>query len=74
MKSYFKNAVNIGNKFSTKHKRKKHTAIINNKLYGPFATEIELVRNIPVNLKNCDCIETVVKSQYNFTHIWELVK
>lgn len=62
--------------FKTVHKKGEHSATINGKNYGPFETEIELVQDIPVKLKNCECIATetvgVGKFPEIITHTWEI--
>jgi uncharacterized protein (DUF111 family) len=50
--------VNIGDTFTTSHLPKKHSATIAGRLYGPYPTEIELVKQIPVNLRECDVTES----------------
>jgi len=57
--------------FTTTHKPKKHTAIIDGKSYGPFKSEIELVSKIPANLSACTHINTDVRTQDDFTHTWK---
>jgi hypothetical protein len=75
--------VNIGDTFQTSHLPKNHSAIIAGRLYGPYRTEIELVRNIPANLKLCDCIESVpnwdasipeIDRKFCVRHTWKRTK
>jgi len=63
-------------KFITEHKANSHLAIIDGKTFGPFNTEIDLVRAIPVNLKQCNCIatETIGNGRFpDLTHTWETI-
>lgn len=74
--------VNIGDSFQTSHLPKRHSAIVAGRLYGPCPTEIELVRCLPVNLKNCEVIKsepnwdcTIAESDRKFCvrHTWKRV-
>lgn len=75
--------VNIGDTFQTSHLPKKHSAIIAGRLYGPYPTEIELVRHLPINLRNCEVTETVPNwdasipendRQFCIRHTWKRTK
>ena len=57
--------------FQTSHAPKQHSALVENRFYGPFPTEIDLGRAIPCNLKECKLIRTTTTANPGlFTHTW----
>jgi hypothetical protein len=76
IRAFANDAVPIESTFITSHAPQSHSARIGNRLFGPYRTEIELVRALPVNLRDCELMETrdIDNAQFRCSHKWKRLR